>query len=351
MRRPSSAPTPRSAPAAKAQRCPQVANRRLESLESLPCIVGRDPCVRIQRFGLDPQCFDSLRGTAPFGDARLQFRISCAQPNQLFASDDLLSRRRRQFDSFFGIRVGQLLKRFGHLHFENFFDVSVFGNPRNGRNPFQFRLRFRFRFRFRLPFQFRVGFPLRFRSRFGIASRLRFRVRFPLRLRFPFTGNVRLRRATSRGPLALRAIAASSAIPRVVDLRGRGLRFENLWPVEFDIGIVFFDPSDGVFVERGAADFDVRRRAEPIKQTVSPPPLTTDGVDERCRFVPAFVAGEPQKWQGYLRLGDFPAFFAGLAAAFRGAGFRVLAAFFVPACLVDGGFALGEAARPSAGAL
>ena len=71
-------------------------------------------------------------------------------------------------------------------------------------------------------------------------------------------------------------------------------------------------------------------------------------MDKRGCFVPALIAGEPQKWQSYLRLAERPDFFAGFAAGFFFAA--LLAADFAPpACLA---VALAEAglAVPLAGA-
>jgi hypothetical protein len=86
---------------------------------------------------------------------------------------------------------------------------------------------------------------------------------------------------------------------------------------------VLFDPADGVFIERRAADLDAWRRAKPVQNPLPRPPVSTAGMDKRGCFVPAFVAGEPQKWQSYLRLTDRPVFLAAFAAGF----------FLVPACL------------------
>ena len=99
-------------------------------------------------------------------------------------------------------------------------------------------------------------------------------------------------RPGSPGAQGARASAAATGIVRG-RRRGR-LRLENLRPVELDIRIVLFDPADGVFVERGAADLDVGRRAKPVKKALLSPPVVAAGVNERGGFVPAFVAGEPQ---------------------------------------------------------
>ena len=109
-----------------------------------------------------------------------------------------------------------------------------------------------------------------------------------------------------------------AAVSRVVGRGGSAgrLRFQNLGPVEFDIGVVFFDPADGFFVERGAADLDAWRRAKPVENALPRPPVAAAGIDEGGCFVPAFVAGKPQKWQIYLRLGDRPFFLPGFAAGF-----------------------------------
>ena len=79
---------------------------------------------------------------------------------------------------------------------------------------------------------------------------------------------------------------------------------------------MLFDPADGVFVERRAAHLDAGRRAKPVKNALPRPPVAAAGMDKRGRFVPAFVAGEPQKWQSYLRLGDRPVFLPDFAAGF-----------------------------------
>ena len=123
----------------------------------------------------------------------------------------------------------------------------------------------------------------------------------------------------------------SPALARCRGRCGRRLGFENFRPVELDVGIVFFDPADGVFVERGAADLDARRRAKPVENALPRSPVTAAGMDERGCFVPAFVAGKPQKWQSYLRLRDCPVFLAGFAAGFFAADFAL--AFGLPAAL------------------
>jgi hypothetical protein len=75
-------------------------------------------------------------------------------------------------------------------------------------------------------------------------------------------------------------------------------------------------------------------------------------MDKRGRFVAAFVASEPQKWQSYLRLAERPGFFADFAAGFFFLPLRVwLAAGLLEVAFLvcDTGFV--DAPRPSAGAL
>src|SRR5690349_20898145 len=69
--------------------------------------------------------------------------------------------------------------------------------------------------------------------------------------------------------------------------RGRRLRFENLGPVEFDVRVVFFDPADGVLVERGTSDLHARRRPEPVQNPLASAAAVTAGMYERRSFVPA----------------------------------------------------------------
>ena len=117
---------------------------------------------------------------------------------------------------------------------------------------------------------------------------------------------------------------------------------------------MFFDPEDGVLIERGTANLDSGRRPKPVKNALARTSATAAGMDERRSFVPAFVAGEPQKWQSYLRLGDSPVFLARFAAGFFGADlvFGLALAPLAPADLVAGLAAEGRATvRPSAGAL
>ncbi|HEY0284557.1 MAG TPA: hypothetical protein VGC23_04160, partial [Vicinamibacterales bacterium] len=84
----------------------------------------------------------------------------------------------------------------------------------------------------------------------------------------------------SGGPWTI-AVAAWAAGARVVGLGGGSrLRFENSGPVEFDIGVVFFDPADGFFVKRGAADLDAWGRAKPIENALPRPPVAAAGIDE-----------------------------------------------------------------------
>ena len=98
---------------------------------------------------------------------------------------------------------------------------------------------------------------------------------------------------------------------------------------------MLFDPADGVLVQCGAADLDTWRRAKPVKNTLPRPPVAAAGMDERRCFVPAFVAGEPQSWQSYLRLGDLPVFLPAFAAG----------VLLAPACLAA---AFAEAGRAAA---
>jgi hypothetical protein len=123
-----------------------------------------------------------------------------------------------------------------------------------------------------------------------------------------------------------RSIATSAAAfpllglprrPLTGDGRRRGrLCFKDFGPVEFDVGVVFFDPADRGFVEGWPPDFDAWRRAEPVKKARLRSAAAPAGMDERGCFIPAFVAGKPQEWQSYLRLGDRPVFLAGFGAGF-----------------------------------
>jgi hypothetical protein len=48
--------------------------------------------------------------------------------------------------------------------------------------------------------------------------------------------------------------------------RGRRLGRQYAVPIELDIRVLLFERPDGVLIEGGAANLDVRRRPEPIKQ-------------------------------------------------------------------------------------
>jgi hypothetical protein len=136
---------------------------------------------------------------------------------------------------------------------------------------------------------------------------------------FPQRGNRRLRLVRGPGwlrfgrlrrPLAAPAatIGLSAAAPalRVFSRRSRRcLALQNLRPVEIYLGVVLFDPADGLFIQRRTAHFHAGRGAEPVEQFLPRASVAAaKGMDERRCFVPALVAREPQKWQGYLCLGD-----------------------------------------------
>ena len=61
----------------------------------------------------------------------------------------------------------------------------------------------------------------------------------------------------------------------------------------------------------GRPTFTSGRRAEPVEHSLPRAALpAANGMDERRCFIPALVAGKPQKWQGYLRLDERVAFLA-----------------------------------------
>ena len=113
---------------------------------------------------------------------------------------------------------------------------------------------------------------------------------------------------------------------------------------------MLFDPFDGVLVERGAPDFEAGRRAEPVEYARPRSAAAAASVNEGGCFVPARVAGKPQKWQSYLRLADRPVFLAGLGAAFFLAGLALAFGFAAPLAGLTEALRV-SAARPSAGAL
>jgi hypothetical protein len=80
----------------------------------------------------------------------------------------------------------------------------------------------------------------------------------------------------------------------------RRIPLEYPGPVEFDLGVVLFDQADGVFVQRGAADPDAWRGAEPIEYSRARPAPPSFRVDEECVLVAALVAAEPEVRQGLL---------------------------------------------------
>jgi hypothetical protein len=141
--------------------------------------------------------------------------------------DGLFDGSCRQLNFFFGVGMCQLLESFGHILFGKrlgglgLFDDPNLGNGLDGR---QWLLR-----GYRLGL---LGFlPLAWTLRSGTLS--------ATRLSF-------FRRQL-----------------------GRWLRLEDLLPVEADVGIVLFDPADGIGVERGAPYLDARRRTKPIENALS----------------------------------------------------------------------------------
>lgn len=117
------------------------------------------------------------------------------------------------------------------------------------------------------------------------------------------------------------------------------MRLENFLPVELDVGVVLFDPPDGFFVERRPPNLHAWRRAEPVQNSLPCPPALARCVDERRGFVPALIAGEPQKWQDYLRFEERPDGFAAARCLAGLAGLADLA--FAPLVAFRAGFGLG----------
>jgi hypothetical protein len=78
-----------------------------------------------------------------------------------------------------------------------------------------------------------------------------------------------------------------------------------------------------------AADAHGRWRAEEIEKTLTPAAAAA-GFDQRGRFVPAAIAGDPQMRQSYFLFGFFlaPEGFAFAFAWGRAFGFAVAAGFF-----------------------
>jgi hypothetical protein len=128
---------------------------------------------------------------------------------------------------------------------------------------------------------------------------------------------------------------AASALPRarlsnhlLLDFGRLGsANFEDVRPVEIDFGVLFFDGTDGVFIERWPPHPHTRRAAVPIEHAR---PLTwLRDVQQECVFVSAAVARKPQERHddllSYLRVAPFFAarFLTGLAGrtAFFAAAF------------------------------
>ena len=82
---------------------------------------------------------------------------------------------------------------------------------------------------------------------------------------------------------------------------GRHRLFEDSRPVELHVGIVLFEQVYGVFVDRGAADADAGRRAEPIEDAMLSASSPARALHERGRFVAAPITIEAQVWQRYFR--------------------------------------------------
>ena len=123
---------------------------------------------------------------------------------------------------------------------------------------------------------------------------------------------------------------------------------EDFWPVEFDVGVVLFDPADRCLIEGGPPDLDTWRRTEPVKKARPRSAAATAGMNEGGCFIPAFVAGEPQEWQSYLRFDDRPVFLAGFGAGFFLAGLAFGFGLGLAGLAAAGRVAV---ARPSDGAL
>ena len=264
-----------------------------EFLETFADLLLRDPSIRIQRFRLQPQLVDPL--AAPLRDAPLNLGIPSPQPEQLLGVKSVINRWPSRFHGFFDIRVGYLLQRVGGN-----FRLGIAGTD------FPFTILFR-----------RGGTDL------GLSGKNGFLFVGRLKLGLP-----RLFGPPVRAPSPLGPVTALAARFRIVGRLGRRrLGFEDFLPVELDIRILFFDPADRVFIQGGPPDLDPGRSPEPVKKALLRAPLTSRGVHERCRFVPALVASKPQEWQYYLRLGDRPTLRGARAATLRGGGLLVFADF------------------------
>ena len=284
------AAAPRSSSPFQTERGAKVANFHVEILEPFFRLACGHPRIGIQRLGLRAQFFDARRIASTLGDPRLELGVLRAHPEELFTSNNGLNR---------GARVRRTRVRFG---------------MRSSSQRVFFGCTFRCfdgRFRFAEPTDRTDRLACLRNGDLGLGYRRR---RLALsRLRRPL--------AARRTALCLPTPAASTFL--VFSLRRRRWRrLENFLPVEIDLGIVLLDPANRFFIQRRAAYFHARRRAKPVQQLLARAPVAAaKGMNERRCFVPAFVAGEPQEWQGYLRFGERVADFA-VRRDFAGVRFR-----------------------------
>jgi hypothetical protein len=82
------------------------------------------------------------------------------------------------------------------------------------------------------------------------------------------------------------------------------LSLENSRPIELYVWIVLLDETDRILIQGGAADSYTRRRSEPVQDAgpgfSAAPAAGAVRMHDKRVLVPAFVAAEPQMWQGYF---------------------------------------------------
>ena len=290
-------------------------------------IFGCQPRVRVERFCLPTQRVHARRIAPALDNPRQQLGVPRPQTRELIGPGTLASRFPGRAERLLELRLRELFECLLHLCFRGIRFKAV------GLDGLQ------------------VSRNLRVLRNFLTFGKREIRDRGSRPLRGCRSGWPSRRRCRRPG-----TVPPPATITRVLAW-WRRLGFQNPRPIEGDVGILLFDQADGRVVERWPADLHAGWGAEPIKEAIPRPSISAGGLNKRRCFVPAFVAGNPQKWQSYLRLAGRAAFFAGraagrfLAAACRPEAFAEAADVFADAAF---GFelVLGATARTvGAGAL
>ena len=86
-----------------------------------------------------------------------------------------------------------------------------------------------------------------------------------------------------------------SSFPDRLDRRRLRRGFEDVRPVELNVGVVLLEQADRIFVDRGTPDTHSRRGAKPIQDSRLSLAASARVVDERGGFVSATIAGQAER--------------------------------------------------------